>query len=141
MIKVKQAHLLLKTLKQIVHRSDIFVDSSDEKNTYYSKRGFRILPPRLSSVKTWYNGRDYYLDRNALHASIYPTWNFLTYHDDKQYNKINHPAYEWLRQQEPEACKQWMLGYLKIYSNLPPEWGCYLKSNGIKKLNIKYYIE
>jgi hypothetical protein len=40
LIPVKQAHLLLKTLDQVRHRSDIFVSNEENQQVYVGKRGF-----------------------------------------------------------------------------------------------------
>jgi hypothetical protein len=113
LIPVKQAHLLLKALDQIRHRSDIFVPDEETQQVYMGKRGFRIACPRISNVKTFYQGKFYYLDRNAVNCAIYPGWNFLTYHDDKQYYRLDHPAYQWLMESEPAACKAWYREFIK----------------------------
>jgi hypothetical protein len=144
LIKVKQAHLLLKTCKQISHRSDIFFEDKELQQIIIGKRGFRIAHPRVGLVKTWYQQKNYYLDRNALNCTIYPDWDFLTYHDDKQYYRLDHPAYAWLMQAEPAACKEWYREFIKTYKNLPKEW-IHWYSNPrhapLKRVRICYNLE
>ena len=83
------------------------------------------------------------LDRNALNCTIYPDWDFLTYHEDKQPGRLIHPAHAWMEKQAPAECKQWIMGYIGTYSALPDEWTKYFGSlaKGIKRLQIKYYLE
>ena len=144
LIPIKQAHLLLKTLDQIRHRSDIFVSEEETQQVYMGKRGFRIHCPSTSTIKTFFQGKFYYLDRNAVNCTIYPGWNFLTYHDDKQYYRLDHPAYQWLMQSEPDACKAWYKEFIKTYGALPKEWKHYhgsLRKTPVKRLRIRYYLE
>jgi hypothetical protein len=140
-IKIKQCHLLLNTLRQIKHRSDIFVtmDTSPQSGP----RGFDIKSARASFVSTWYNEKKWALDRNALNCTIYPDWNFLTYHEDKSAGRVIHPAHAWMEQQAPAECKQWIMGYIKTYGALPELWTKHRGGleQGIKRLQIRYYLE
>jgi hypothetical protein len=142
-LKIKQCHLLLKTLRQIKHRTDIFVDLSLQKSPKIGPRGFMIGNARAILAVTWFNNKKWWLDRNAFNCTIYPDWNFLTYHEDKQSSRLIHPAHAWLEKQAPEACKDWFDGYIKTYSKLPDEWTQHRGSleQGIKRLAIKYYLE
>jgi hypothetical protein len=129
-IKVKQAHLILKTLKQVQHRSDIFIEGSDKS--------------RDSPAVTFHNNQLYRLDRNAFNFAIYPDWNFLTYHLDKlNANRILHRAHVWMQEIEPAATRDWFMGYADTYGRLPHSWIRYHGSlkNGIKRLTIPYYLE
>jgi hypothetical protein len=145
-IKIKQCHLLLKTLKQISHRSDIFFPMSEWKEPWGTgKLGFPIYHPRSAGAAwTVWNNEIYALERNAFHCTIYPGWNFLTYHMDKQYNRLLHPAYKWLTELEPEASKKYILEYLQEFGQLPDEWtkdrGGSLEQN-IKRLKIRYDLD
>ena len=143
-IKVKQAHLLLKTLRQIKHRTDIFFPDSEREQIYFGNRGFRIRHPRIGDASTFHNGQKWWIDRNAYHSTVYPNWNILTYHEDKQWYRVDHPAYQWLMEQEPEACKEWYRIFLKTYGTLPAYWKHYygdLRRNSIRRLRIQYYVE
>jgi hypothetical protein len=129
-IKVKQAHLILNVLKQVSHRSDIFYNHEEEK------RMVRL------SAETYYNNQKYGLDRNAFNCTIYPDWNFLTYHQDK-IGRLVHPNHSWMEQCEPVAAKKWFAGYINAFGKIPEEWTKHrggLKS-GIKRLEIPYYLE
>lgn len=146
-IKVKQAHLLLHTLKQIKHRTDIFFPDSEKQQIYSGKRGFRIRHPRVGDASTFHNGQKWLLDRNAYHAAVYPNWNILTYHEDKQWYRLDHPSYQWLMDQEPEACKEWYRLFLKTYGTLPDYWKRFysddggLRAKSIRRLKIRYYVQ
>jgi len=133
-IKVKQCHLVLNVLKQITHRTDIFhlQNLPVEHRAVYS-----------SSTETYHNGQKYDLNRNALNCAIYPDWNFLTYHQDKQMGRLVHPSHAWIEQVEPEAAKKWFAGYINAYGQLPDEWTKYHGGfkNGTKRLEIPYYLE
>lgn len=128
-IKIKQCHLLLKVLKHIAHRTDIFCAHS--------------CPINACPAETYHNGQMYSLHRNAFNCAIYPDWNFLTYHQDKRNGRVVHPAHAWVERVEPVAAKKWIAGYLNTYSSLPDEWTKYHGGlvNGIKKLEISYYLE
>jgi hypothetical protein len=145
-IKIKQCHLLLKTLRQVSHRSDIFFPISEYlpgKPWGIGKLGFSIHHPRGSSAQTIWDDKIYVLDRNAFNCTIYPDWNFLTYHMDKQFNRLLHPAYKWLTEIEPKASKEYILEYIREFSKLPEEWTKYrggLEQN-IKRLTIRYDLE
>jgi hypothetical protein len=146
-IKVKQCHLLLNTLRQIRHRSDIFVLANDTHSKNYKNikgpLGFEIQHPRGSLVTTVYEGKKYVLDRNALNCSIYPRWNFLTYHQDKQAGRVYHPAHSWLQKNYPVESKKWYSQFLLSYGSLPDYWTKYYGnlSFGIQRLKNIYYIE
>jgi hypothetical protein len=131
-IKVKQAHLVLNVLKQITHRSDIFLcrDSLD--------RHYRVV-----GSETYHNGQYYALDRNAFNSTIYPDWNFLTYHQDKRPGRLIHPAHAWIEKIDPVAARKWIAGYINTYSQLPDDWTKWYGGlkNGIKRLKIPYYLE
>ena len=133
-IKVKQCHLILNTLKQIAHRTDLFYPQtvSAEQRIIYS-----------SSSETYHNGQKYDLDRNAFNCAIYPDWNFLTYHQDKRLGRLVHPAHAWVEQVEPDAAKKWFAGYINTYGQLPDEWVKYYGSlkSGTRRLEIPYYLE
>jgi hypothetical protein len=133
-IKVKQCHLVLNVLKQITHRTDIFYP----QDTMFDQRAIYG-----SSTETYHNGQKYDLDRNALNCAIYPDWNFLTYHQDKQLGRLIHPAHTWIEQVEPDAAKKWFAGYINAYSQLPDEWTKYYGSieAGTRRLEIPYYLE
>jgi hypothetical protein len=136
-LKIKQCHLLLKSLKQIRHRTDIFVSEEEVKKDHYGPRGFKILSPRVSPAQTYYNNKYWKLDRNAYHQSIYPNWNLLTYHEDKSFYRVVHPAYQWLEKAEPGATKAWMIGFIQSHKQLPDEWINHhgkLHHKGIKRL-------
>lgn len=143
-LKIKQCHLMLKTLAQIKNRSDIFVDfDPDTKKALLGPRGFDIRTARATLATTWSRGKKWWLDRNAFNCSIYPDWNFLTYHEDKQAGRLIHPAHEWLQEQAPQDAKAWFTGYIKAYSGLGDAWINHrggLKQ-GIKRLQIKYFLE
>lgn len=142
-IKIKQCHILLKNLKQIKHRRDIFLTTDYAYNHRAGPRGFDTSHPRVSMAVTMWEGTKYCLDRNAFNCSIYPDWNFLTYHEDKCGNRHPHPAHQWIGQVANDAVKKWYRGYVEAYSALPESWtrhrGSLLK--GIKRLHIKYYLE
>lgn len=143
-IKIKQCHLLLKTLGQIKNRSDIFVDfENDRTKTVVGPRGFDIKSARAILATTWANGKKWWLDRNAFNCTIYPDWNFLTYHEDKQSGRLIHPAHAWIEKQAPEDAKKWYAGYIKTYGALPEHWTKHRGGleQGIKRLQIKYYLE
>jgi hypothetical protein len=135
-IKVKQAHLVLKVLKQITHRTDIFYRNDDKS----PERTFR------SSVgHTYHNGEYYGLDRNALNCAMYPDWNFLTYHQDKRPGRVVHQSHAWIERHDPIATKKFFLGFVKAHKNLGEEWVRWyldgVKFKGIKRLSIPYYLE
>ena len=142
-IKIKQCHLLLKSLKQITHRGDIFLSTDDAYKTQKGPRGFDIFNPRASMVVTAWQEKKYCLDRNALHCSIYPDWDFLTYHEDKQAGRVVHPSHQWMETQAGKDVKKWYRGFIETYSKLPDSWTKYYGSlaRGIKRLQIKYYLE
>lgn len=142
-IKIKQCHLLLNTFKQIAHRGDIFLPLTDAKQKQIGKRGFEIGNPRSSVGITQWQGLKYCLDRNAYNCSIYPNWNFLTYHEDKGVNRHPHPAHRWMEKVAGEAVKEWYRGYIEAHSKLPESWTRHYGSlaQGIKRLEIKYYLE
>lgn len=131
-IKVKQSHLVLNVLKQIQHRSDIFI-RRDSLDRHY----------RTTGSGTYHNGQYYDLDRNAFNSTIYPDWNFLTYHQDKQPGRLIHPAHAWIEQHDPVAARKWIAGYINTYSQLPDDWTKWYGGlkNGIKRLQIPYYLE
>jgi hypothetical protein len=144
LIKVKQSHLLLKTLKQVHHRRDIFLSKEQCNNDVYTgPRGFETKNPRGSIANTYYDGKEFSLDRNAFNCSIYPDWDFLTYHEDKQSGRLVHPAHQWLEKIAGNEVRDWYKGYIQVYSQLPDEWTKFRGSlaNGIRRLQIKYYIE
>lgn len=144
LIKVKQSHLLLKTMKQVHHRSDIFVDKQrSQLDVYMGLRGFEIKDPRGSPCYTYCNGKEVALDRNAFNCTIYPSWNFLTYHEDKQAGRLVHPAHAWIEKIAPKESRDWYTGYIKTYSYLPEEWRAHRGGleQGIKRIQIKYYLE
>jgi hypothetical protein len=129
-IKVKQAHLVLKTLKQISHRTDIFVTSTQSS--------------RAIQAFTHHNSQSYLLDKNAFNCAIYPDWDFLTYHQDKPtHARLIHPAHAWMERFEPQAARAWFAGYIKKYGGLPKEWTNYYGAlkNGLKRIKIPYYLE
>ena len=143
-IKVKQAHLLLRTLKQVAHRRDIFVSKQQvTEGIYTGPRGFKIKDSRGCLAHTYYNNEHFTLDRNAFNCSIYPSWNFLTYHEDKQAGRLIHPAHAWIGDRAPAAAKDWFTGYIKTYGALPEAWTRHRGSleQGLKRLQIKYYLE
>jgi len=143
-LKIKQCHLLLKTLSQIRYRTDIFVDFEKDKSVpIIGPRGFDIKTARALHVNTWFNDKKWWLDRNAINCTIYPDWNFLTYHEDKQGGRLIHPSYKWMQKQAPNETKNWFNGYIKTYSALPDEWVKHRGGleQGIKRLQIKYYLE
>jgi len=137
-IKIKQCHLLLKTLKQIKHRKDIF---QEVKDTEESRLEARLW---ASPAETWHEGKLYFLDRNAFNCTIYPDWNFLTYHQDKKPARVVHLAHSWIERHDPVAAKNFFLEFVKAHRDLGEEWlnhrgGVML--NGIKRLTIPYYLE
>jgi hypothetical protein len=142
-LKIKQCHLLLKNLKQITHRGDIFLSTDDAWKKQTGPRGFDIVNPRCSHAYTVQQEKKYCLDRNAFNCSIYPDWNFLTYHEDKQAGRLVHPTHQWIETQAGEDVKKWYMGYIETYRKLPDEWTKYYGSlaQGIKRLQIKYYLE
>ena len=87
--------------------------------------------------------KKYCLDRNALHCSIYPDWDFLTYHEDKQAGRVVHPSHQWMETQAGKDVKKWYRGFIETYSKLPESWTKYYGSlaRGIKRLQRKYYLE
>jgi hypothetical protein len=137
-IKIKQAHLLLNVLKQIKHRTDIFFAGDNLGKDSTHPDNYRAI-----SAVTYYNDQRYVLDRNAFNCAIYPDWNFLTYHQDKQPGRVIHPAHAWIERVDPVASKKWMSEYINTYSQLPEEWTKYFGGlkNGIKRLKIPYYLE
>lgn len=144
LIKVKQSHLLLKTMKQVHHRSDIFVDKQQSKHDAHTGvQGFKIKDPRGSQCYTYYNGKEVGLDRNSFNCTIYPSWNFLTYHEDKQAGRLIHPAHAWIEKIAPKESRDWYTGYIKTYSCLPEEWRAHRGGleQGIKRIQVKYYLE
>jgi hypothetical protein len=146
-IKVKQCHLIKKILDQIRHRSDIFYSFDDienfEKKNIKGNHGFEIKFPRIGSAYTVWQDKKYGLDRNAVNCTIYPGWDFLTYHQDKQIGRVWHPAWTWLDQKFPTQSRQWYTGFIKAYGNLPDYWTKYYGnlSKGIRRLDNIYYIE
>jgi hypothetical protein len=145
-IKIKQCHLLLGTLKQIEHRSDIFVSADDAWYTKIKQTGrfgFDISHPRASLAATVREGKKYVLDRNAFNCSIYPGWNFLTHHHDKQAGRVHHPSWAWLEKTFPDQSKKWYRGFIEAYGSLPDYWTKYYGnlSCGIRRLKNIYYIE
>lgn len=142
-IKIKQSHLLLKTLKQSKHRRDIFLDRDEAQSPSSGPRGLKTKNPRHSGAATCINGQNLVLDRNAFNFTIYPGWNFLTYHEDKQYTRIKHPAHEWIAEKLPRESRSWYNGFIKTFGSLPEEWRNFYGnlSHGIKKLQVRYYIE
>lgn len=144
LLKVKQCHLLLRTLKQIRHRTDIFVDGERAKHEILTgPLGFQIKDPRVIHCFTWHNDKRWGLDKNAFNCSIYPDWNFLTYHEDKQSGRLIHPAHAWIERAAPRESRDWYAGYIKAYGHLPQEWRSHRGGleQGIKRLQIKYYLE
>lgn len=131
-IKIKQCHLILNTLKQISHRKDIFFPREEISSAC---RGI--------SAETYFENQHYFLDRNAFNFAIYPDWNFLTYHQDKSNGRLLHPAHAWMEKANPDSSKAWFAGYINKYGKLPKEWTNYYGSikNGIKRLQIKYFLE
>jgi hypothetical protein len=121
-LKIKQCHLLLKNLKQITHRGDIFLSMEDAWKKQKGPRGFDITNPRTSMAFTMWQGKKYCLDRNAFNCSIYPNWDFLTYHEDKTAGRVVHPAHQWMETQAVEDVKKWYQGYVETFSKLPDEW-------------------
>jgi hypothetical protein len=143
-LKIKQCHLLLKTLGQIKNRSDIFVDlESDRQKVLLGPRGFNIKTARAISATTWANGKKWWLDRNAFNCTIYPDWNFLTYHQDKTPGRLIHDAHKWISEKAPAESKDWFAGYIKTYGALPDKWTKHRGGleQGIQRLQIKYYLE
>ena len=142
-IKIKQCHLLLTNLKQIKHRRDIFLSTEDAWKKQKGPRGFDVSHPRTSMAITKWEGKKYCLDRNAFNCSIYPDWDFLTYHEDKGAARHPHPAHRWMEQVAGQAVKEWYRGYIETYSKLPESWTKHYGSitQGIKRLEIKYYLE
>jgi len=140
-IKIKQCHLLLRTLSQIQHRSDIFENLFTGSTV--GPRGFDIKDARSSEASTWYNGKHWSLDRNAFNCTIYPDWNFLTFHEDKQSGRLIHPAHAWISEICPKETKYWYAEYIRTYGVLPDEWVKHRGGleQGIKRLQIKYYLE
>jgi len=130
-IKIKQCHLILNVLKQITHRTDIFCAHNCK---------ITACP-----AETHHNGKMYSLHRNAFNYAIYPDWNVLTYHQDKQAGggRVIHPAHTWIEHSDPVASKKWIAGYINTYSCLPDEWTKYYGGlqHGIKRLEIPYYLE
>lgn len=142
-IKVKQCHLLLNNLRQIRHRRDIFLKAEDAWKKQKGPRGFDVAHPRTSMAITVWEDVKYCLDRNAFNCSIYPDWDFLTYHEDKGAARHPHPAHRWMEEVAGDAVKEWYRGYIETYSKLPDSWTKHYGSlaQGIKRLEIKYYLE
>jgi hypothetical protein len=138
-IKVKQAHLVLNVLKQIKHRTDIFIARTNADNNPTHTDNYRTI-----CAETYHNNQYYFLDRNAFNCAIYPDWNFLTYHQDKRPGRVIHPAHAWIERHAPAAAKNFFLGFVKSHKDLGEEWLRYsgsLMHKGIKRLTIPYYLE
>jgi hypothetical protein len=137
-IKVKQCHLLLQTLKQIQHRTDFFLQNDNTDAT----RAYARL--HCCPATTYFEGQHYILNRNAFNCTIYPDWNFLTYHQDKKPSRVVHLAHAWIERHDPMAAKNFFLGFINAHKDLGEEWLKHrgpVMFNGIKRLTIPYYLE